>query len=427
MRKPRIEIIPDKVVVDERVNIKLSGFEPYQLVTLRAADSGMPGGILEAVAYAVFQTDAEGKVDTASQAPLSGTYDEADPMGLFWSMEIKKLAFHHSSKLDQLHFAPATAIVTLTAEVNGEIVAKAELTRLFVTPEVKIVNVLENGLVGRFFFNTDLSQRPAIIVLCGSEGGLAASSQFSALFASRGYPALALAYFQLEHLPDDIRNIPLEYFQTAIDWLKRQNSVAPDKISVFGRSKGAELGLVLGATFPDIRAVTASSPSSVVCIGSMTDSKDATSYNPQSSWSFRGEPLPFVKWTEQQCLEAMNNLREGKRIDHIHEAGLNDKEMAERAAIPIEKINGPILLISSDDDHWWPAALHCQRMMARLKEHRFPHKCIHLNYTNTGHGIRFPYIPATRLQFNGGTAKNNAYASEHSWRCILRFLKESLE
>jgi hypothetical protein len=34
-------------------------------------------------------------------------------------------------------------------------------------------------------------------------------------------------------------------------------------------------------------------------------------------------------------------------------------------------------------------------------------------------------IPTTRVLLNGGTPKNNALASEHSWRAVLTFLEET--
>ncbi len=39
-------------------------------------------------AHAQFQADEHGVVDVDTQPPLAGTYDQADGMGLFWSMKI---------------------------------------------------------------------------------------------------------------------------------------------------------------------------------------------------------------------------------------------------------------------------------------------------------------------------------------------------
>lgn len=424
MMHPQIDVSPATALLDVPVHITLSGFAPHQLITLHVTlNNGLPGGELAASSHAIFQADQDGNVDLVSQAPLFGTYEGIDPMGLFWSMHVKTLRYYSPYSLDDFEFSPRSTEIILTAEVNEKAVATATVNRIFVSRDVSILKVRENGLVGQFFYKAQSQPRPAILVLGGSEGGIGSCSQFAALFASHGYPAFALAYFQCDDLPDDIRQIPLEYVQEAVQWLKQQPTVDSDNIAVFGRSKGAELALVLGSIDPRIKAVIASSPSSTVCIGSDREFADSETFSPQSSWSFRGEPLPFVSWTEEQAKESQALLDAGKRIDHIHAAAWRACEWVEDAAIPVEKINGPILLLSSDDDHWWPASEHSEQMVARLKKKNFPHPVAHLRYANTGHGIRFPYIPTTRTQLNGGTAKNNAYASEHSWREVLRFLE----
>ncbi|MEJ8545159.1 acyl-CoA thioester hydrolase/BAAT C-terminal domain-containing protein [Brevibacillus borstelensis] len=214
---------------------------------------------------------------------------------------------------------------------------------------------------------------------------------------------MALAYFQCDDLPDDIRNIPLEYGQKAVRWLKRHPSVSGQRVGVFGRSKGAELALVLGSSFSDISFVIASSPSSAVAIGTSTVSAESKQFVPQSSWSYRCVPLPFVPWTEAQCREAEKRLENLQRIDDIHAASLQNKAATAKATTPVENIRGPILLIGSGDDHWWPSDLHCRRIKERLAGHNFAHECLHLSYEKSGHGIRFPYIPTTRTRLNGGT------------------------
>lgn len=426
MNVPQIHVSAPIAMLDEPVQITLRGFAPNQIVTVRATlTNGMAGGVLNASSHAVFRTDDEGCVDLSTEAPLSGTYSGADSMGLFWSMDVHELRFHHAHSLDHYQFSPRSADVILTAEVSEKIVAKTAATRLLISPEVSIRKVREHGLVGQFFYQSNMNPRPAILVLGGSEGGIGTCSQFAALFASHGYPALALAYFHCDYLPDQIRQIPLEYLQEAIRWMKRQPNVNHEQIAVFGRSKGAELALVIGSIEPAVRAVIASSPSSAVCIGTDRESAESDVFSPQSSWSSQGKGLPYAVWTEEECRSAKELLHQEKRIDHIHAEAWKRSRSSEETAIRVEHINGPVFLISSGDDHWWPAMEHCTYMAERLHQKGFSHNVTHLNYPEAGHGIRFPYIPTTRLKLNGGTAEANAHASAHSWRAVLQFLQES--
>ncbi|MGD8191372.1 acyl-CoA thioesterase/bile acid-CoA:amino acid N-acyltransferase family protein [Brevibacillus ginsengisoli] len=424
--QPAILVSHTHPLIDEKLDITITGLQPSQLATIRMRETGVPGGVIEGHSHAVFEADETGHIHVSRQKPLSGTYGDVHPMGLFWSQEVQKIQFNRSPKIDEIPFEPRFSTVELTVEVDQTVIASNLFTRNFISPDIQIKNIHDNGLVAKFFSRPDSVSSPGIIVVGGSEGGLVQPSIWAALFASHGYPSLALAYFQSEDLPDDITNIPLEYIEKAIGWLQQQETVDAGKIAMFGRSKGAELSLVSGATFSSIKAVIAISPTSVVSIGSCPCG-NGDEHQPESSWSYQGEPLPFVSWTREQCQEALQNIRRMERFDHIHRATLDEHHLVEAATIPVEKINGPILLVSSDDDHYWPADWHCEQMVKRLKERNFPHAVTHLNYPDVGHGIRYPYIQTTLLCMNGGTAYTNALASEHSYRKVLEFLQETFQ
>src|SRR3990170_8120314 len=228
---PRIEIKPARALIDEPVSIRVTGLRPDQTVVLRAR---MRDDVeRDWSSYASFRADASGAIDVSSQPTLSGTYDGVDQMGLFWSM---------AGRLDDRKglpsFVKTPLTTTVTAEVGGEVVASATLERTHLAPGVRVIPVREQGLVGTLFRSDSDRPRPAIIVLGGSEGGLWESP--AALLASHGYVALALGYFGIEGLPQDLVRIPLEYFETAIGWLHAQEGVASDRLAVMGESRGGQ-------------------------------------------------------------------------------------------------------------------------------------------------------------------------------------------
>ena len=72
-------------------------------------------------------------------------------------------------------------------------------------------------------------------------------------------------------------------------WLRAQPYARDEGTAIVGRSRGGELALLLGATFPEVRAVVAYCPSDVVWGGirglNMVD---------ESAWRHRDLPVPHV-------------------------------------------------------------------------------------------------------------------------------------
>jgi hypothetical protein len=80
----QLAVSPVRALVDEPVAIRLVHARPGSPVTLRAAMSDHRGAAWES--EATFTADARGAVDLGRDAPLAGSYQGVDPMGLFWSM-----------------------------------------------------------------------------------------------------------------------------------------------------------------------------------------------------------------------------------------------------------------------------------------------------------------------------------------------------
>lgn len=419
--KPTIQISSYSTLVDQPVSVKLRGFRPNTQVTVRAVTDNVLGLSCTAESSAIFHTDEQGAVNLDSQAPIAGTYHGVDGMGLFWSMEMRNVKYTPTHSNDELHYQPNATIVSITAESVDGLITSATCERRFFDSDVITINVTQPNIVGKLFFKPNSPSAPGFIVLGGGEGGMASPMTFAALLASHGYPALALAYFRFEHLPPTLREIPLEYFETAIHWLKNHDS-CDGRIITFGRSKGAELSLLLGTVYPEISCVISSSPTSVVSIGDSAELPNGN-FATYSSWSENGQPIPFVPWTEEMCREVGVRLRKGMRIDDIHDQAMQKVDDPTVYDIAVERIQGPILLISSGDDHWWAANKHANRIMERLRRHEFAYEYRHLDYPSAGHIIRFPYLPTTQLRMNGGSPEANHIASHDSWKALLRFIE----
>jgi len=419
----KIHLEPRRPMVDEPLAIRLTGLEPRQRVTLRAAQTDDLQRTWRA--HATFEADARGEVDVAAQAPLSGTYTDADGMGLIWSMA---LAADEPNQAPFFRKEPTLLPLELVAEVNDAQAARTTAQRLYVADGVERRVVREEGLVGTLFVPSGAGPHPVVITLSGSGGGL--SEAGAALYASHGYAGFALAYFNYEDLPQDLIEIPLEYFETAIGWLQRQPRLDSDRIAVSGTSRGGELVLLLGATFPAIKAVIAYVPSGIVHGGISRSGVRGAS----PAWTLRGEPITYIQPRPEKLSPEPPPPPRGQPIPLTPRflRGLEDAEAAARAEIPVERINGPVLLISGKDDAMWPSERLAEIARRRFEAHQFAHTYRHLAYAGAGHMIGTPYQPTTVLASRhpltgemfayGGTPKGYAGARADSWREVLEML-----
>jgi dienelactone hydrolase len=287
-------------------------------------------------------------------------------------------------------------------------VGSARLEQAAVAEGVERVIIRYGDLRGTLFWPPGSDrQHPGVLVLGGSEGGL--PTRRAAWLASHGFTAFALAYFRYEDLPKDLAGIPLEYFGRALSWMANRPEIAGDRIAVMGVSRGAELALQLGSMFPRIRAVVAYSPANVrypACCGFT--------------------PVPFA-WTWNGNGLAFRPVRP--------RAALTD--MAMRAEIEVERVQGPLLLISGGADRVWDSKSMADSIVARLKRHNFTYNIEHLNYAHAGHAAGRPEIvPAWQGAVRnptsgndvemGGTPKGNAESSLDASPKVIEFLRQSL-
>lgn len=226
-----------------------------------------------------------------------------------------------------------------------------------------------------------------IIVMSGSNGGMTLTRQEAEFYHRNGIPALALALFGTGQTQKELSRVPVEYVERALSWLKKQGY---RKVGIDGTSKGSEMALIAASMFEDISCVIARVPSHFVSEGLSGKGKNKAPSG-TSCWSFGGRELPYAPYRAR----SFNILQTFLKEKEMHIITFNrDKDVRPDTLIPIEKIRGPVLFLSSKHDEVWPSFESASFMEKKLTEAGFPYPHKHVAYEHMSHAAltRLPWI-----------------------------------
>lgn len=319
-------------------------------------------------------------------------------MGLFWSMTPSQSRTAPTSFV----YPPAGFDATLQVLRGTKVVASSVVHRAAAGAGVRQVDErpTEVGFYGEYYVPDGATARPAIVVVGGSEGGLAVTG-VAKLLASHGYPCLALAYFDEQGLPSGVTAIPLEYFAHAIEWVSQQPGVDPDRIYLAGISRGAEAALLVASHYPKlVNGVIAAAPTSVV------NPAEPVSNSP--AWTFGGAGLPGIP---------PKDFGEPNPAD------------AHAAVIAVQNIAAPLLLICGTADNAWPSCPYTDAIEQR-RPLSSAGKDVVVRVPGAGHGVAslVPYISEASTVASGGdefggTALADGAGRARAWSTLLDFIR----
>ena len=233
---------------------------------------------------------------------------------------------------------------------------------------------------------------PAVLLLGGSEGGIGKGlAEEATAMQSAGLSVVALGYFGVPGQPPTLERVPLETFDRALAWLAGRHEVDPQRISIFGSSKGAEAGV------------------------------NPRSLDPESSWTLDGHPLPALPY---------GRLRPSMFLGHIaalYRDGLKRLPRHPTAVIPVEKIKSTVLLVCGEKDSLWPSCEMARQVEQRAEQSKGAHVTV-LAYNDAGHYcIGVPLSPKSSdfgsLSRWGGTTEGNNTARVDGWPKIIDLLR----
>lgn len=240
-----------------------------------------------------------------------------------------------------------------------------------------------------------------VLVLSGSSGRVEVAR--CDVLAAAGATALSYRWFG-----ESVDLVPLESFETPLSWLHERC----ERLVVMGTSRGAEVALLLGALHPEVDAVVGVSPSHVVWAS-------LSGERPQrSSFTRGGEPLPFVPYDDdwQPDTEPAEHL--GQYLSSLERYA----DRVPAARIPVERIEGRVLLSAGGDDRLWPALDSCDEVELRRRAAGRPTTVV--THPAAGHRLLLPgeEPPPPSHLVHGGTLAADRELGALLWPHLLEVL-----
>jgi dienelactone hydrolase len=296
---------------------------------------------------------------------------------------------------------PPTTSLTYHVVADDRPIGALTLSRWHPVP-----NVVEpaGDLVGRVFEPPGGASGPGVLVLHGADG--TPQEHVAALLAQHGFTAFALEYIGGPGLPDAVVEVAMTYVKAAIDWLHDHERVTGDQIGIWGTGRGGELGLFVGSLYDGIGPVVSVGGSGILWEGRAVRGPPAGT----AAWAVDGGSRSYLSVPTEED-------RPTRYTEALAAAG--DLE-TETATIPVERIDGPVLLVSGGDDGVWPSARLHALAADRLEARGHP-SFEHLRYADAGRQILQPYLPlrGTTGPTYGGTLAGNAEAAHAHWPRVL--------
>lgn len=279
---------------------------------------------------------------------------------------------------------------------------------------VKEFLIRDDGFYGHLYLpKSDDHPGKALLILGGGGMPYKLTQVEAEAFAGIGITALAIGYFGVPDAPKTIVRVPVEYVEKSAMYLHENGY---EKVIAVGISKGAELALTAATLVPDINGVIAFAPSSKVYMGIGS----GISWVNASSWTFRGAELPYAYAPASGWKALADSLKARELTFHpVYERA--DCAANEDSVIPVEHINGAVLVCGSPVDSLWPGDKACGDIIKRLTEKNFAYPYKQLIY---------PYASHLLLPFETGYEKLFRVGRKYPRECrdtIYRLQNEVLD
>ncbi|XP_008333238.1 acyl-coenzyme A thioesterase 1-like [Cynoglossus semilaevis] len=410
----RLRLLPSaRCLFDDLLQVKVSGLRSRQVVALKASSTDDKG--VEFRSSATYRADSLGELDLHRDPSLSGSYVGVEPMGLLWSMKADTLhqRFQKTNSLKPNVVRFSVHEVEGRGQGEGRTLAELVAERLMMADGVQRRPVKDGNVRGVLFTPPGPGPYPAVLDLYTFGGGL--SEKRAALLAGRGFVVMTVALYGIDDMPKNISEIHLDYFEEAIEFLKKQDKVGSKRVGLTSLSKSGDLVLSIASFLPDIDAT-------VWINGCSANTVFPLYYKKKQILSVLPFDVSKVVSTESGAFITKNAIPDPAAEEN------------RASLIPIQQASGRFLFVASEDDNNWDSPAFVDEMTQRLRHHGKDNFEV-LICRGSGHYLEPPYGPYCASSFHGflgkpvvwgGQAKSHAAAEVQLWKKIQEFLRAHL-
>ena len=227
----------------------------------------------------------------------------------------------------------------------------------------------QDGFVG-YWHPSEGHKDMALIVFPGSGADYELTRKGSEFLGNAGWNRLLVAFAGWDGLPEDPVLAPVEYAERAILVLKEAGF---KRIGVYGISAGAKFAITAASLLPDISLVIAASPFDYT-----TEAFHGTKALNESTFSFRGEPLPFdpTVTLHRNIISVLLRTACSRKygIRRVLRGCYEENVQTENARIKVEHMHADILMQCPGYDDCWPSDEAVPRMEKILREAGYPYR-----------------------------------------------------
>lgn len=231
----------------ENVKITASGLAPFQCYKFHLR-LNHDGNLLRS--YCVIKSDGKGTIDLSRDAPIRGSYDEVDSMGLFRTVELTdEIIFGtYVSNPMATPFFYKLQLISESEEVLDEI----NMKKHWAHPSVIQIDIAQDGIYGAVFKPPGPGPFPCIIDVQGLSGRIAKGH--AAVLSAEGFMVCTFATFRYEDLPEKLQDVDIEDFSKHIKFVQSL-PYCSGRIALFGLSLGGTIVNYLASKHPELTAV----------------------------------------------------------------------------------------------------------------------------------------------------------------------------